>query len=117
MGEGMHRARQAIYDEDAYLDALEEADEIDRVARALAHPARRFALTLLVPGGAAAGDLAASISDTYNVTTARASQHLQQLARAGLVDVAVDGTWRWYSLPRSLGGPLIEWLQGLQSPH
>ncbi len=116
MGEGMHRARHGILDEDAYFDALEDEDEIDRVARALADPARRLALTLLVTGGAAAGDLAASISDTCNVSTARASQHLQQLARAGLVDVTVDGTWRWYSLPHTPGGPLIDWLRQLDRP-
>lgn len=109
--------RTGAYDEDAFLDELEEQEEIDRLARALADPARRFALTLLVSGGAAAGDLAASISDTYGVSTARASQHLQELARAGLVEVAVDGPWRWYALPRSPGGPLIDWLRGLERSY
>jgi DNA-binding transcriptional ArsR family regulator len=99
---------------DALLDQEEDDAEIDRLARALADPARRFALDLLVVGGAAAGDLAASISDTFGVSTARASQHLQVLAQAGLVEVTVDGPWRWYSLPRSPGGQLIDWLRGLE---
>ncbi len=100
----------------SFLDRLEEDDEIDRVARALAGPARRFALELLVVGGAAAGDLAGSISDTFGVSTARASQHLQLLARAELVEVAIDGPWRWYTLPRSPGRPLINWLRQLDRP-
>ena len=83
------------------------------MARALAEPARRFAMDLLVVGGAAAGDLAASISDTFGVSIARASQHLQTLARAGLVEVTVDGPWRWYTLPHSPGSPLIDWLHKL----
>jgi len=98
---------------DALLDQLEEAAEIDRLAHALADPARRFALELLVVGGAAAGDLAASIGDTFGVSSARASQHLRLLARAGLVEVTVDGPWRWYTLPRSPGGQLIDWLRRL----
>lgn len=102
------------YVDESYLDRLEEADEVDRVARALADPARRFALELLVVGGANAGDVAASISDTFGVSTARASQHLQLLARAGLVEVTADGPWRWYSLPRSPGSPLTDWLRGLE---
>ncbi len=101
---------------EALFDRLAEDAEIDRLARALADPARRFALDLLVVGGAAAGDLAASVSDTFGVSTARASQHLQLLARAGLVEVTVDGPWRWYSLPRSPGSPLIDWLHRLKRP-
>ncbi|MBC7298786.1 MAG: winged helix-turn-helix transcriptional regulator [Demequina sp.] len=100
-----------------FLDWLEEDEEIDHVARALADPARRFALELLVVGGAAAGDIAASISDTFGVSTARASQHLQMLARAGLVEVAVDGPWRWYALPRAPGRPLIDWLRRLERSY
>ncbi len=114
-GRPSHR-RTGAYDEDAFLDALEEEDEIDRMARALADPARRFALTLLMTGGAPAGDLAASISDNFGISTARASQHLQLLARADLVDVVIDGPWRWYTLPRSPGRPLIDWLRQLDRP-
>ena len=110
-------AELAALRDEALLDSLEDEAELDRVARALAHPARRFALELLVVGAAAAGDLAASISDTFGVSAARASQHLQLLARAGLVEVTVDGPWRWYSLPRSVGGPLRDWLRGLERPY
>lgn len=116
MGHRQRFQRAGVFDEDALLDELEEQDELDRVARALAEPARRFALTLLVTGGAAAGDLAASISDHYGVTTARASQHLQVLARAGLVEVTVDGPWRWYSLPAVPGYALRVWLGQLDRP-
>ena len=102
---------------EALLDRLEEDAELDRLARALADPARRFALELLMTGGAAAGDLAASISDTFGVSTARASQHLQLLARAGLVEVTVDGPWRWYNLPRSPGGQMVDWLRRLERSY
>ncbi|MCB2412680.1 helix-turn-helix domain-containing protein [Demequina sp. TTPB684] len=106
----------ALHDE-ALLDRLEGDAELDRVARALADPARRFALELLVVGGASAGDLAASLSDTFGISTARASQHLQLLAKAELVDVTADGPWRWYSLPRTVGRPLRDWLRGLERSY
>jgi len=94
-----------------------EADEIALVADALASPVRRFVLELLVVGGATAGDLSASISDNFGVSTARASQHLGVLARARLVDVTVEAQWRWYSLAPRAAQPLINWLRALEASY
>jgi len=94
-----------------------EADEIARIAHALASPVRRFALELLVVGGATAGDLSASISDNFGVSSARASQHLGILARACLVDVTVEAQWRWYTLAPNAAQPLIDWLRALEGSY
>ena len=91
-----------------------ETDEIAHIAHALASPVRRFALELLVVGGTNAGDLSASISDTFGISNARASQHLGILARAHLVDVTVEAQWRWYTLTPRGAQPLIEWLRALE---
>lgn len=94
-----------------------EADEVARVAHALASPVRRFALELLVVGGATAGDLAASIGDNFGVSDARASQHLAILARAGLVEVTAEAQWRWYTLAHRAAQPRIEWLRALERSY
>jgi len=91
--------------------------EIARIAHALASPVRRFVLELLVVGGTTAGDLAASISDNFGLSTARASQHLGVLARAELVNVTVEAQRRWYSLAPRAAQPLIEWLRALESSY
>ena len=94
-----------------------DEDDIARIAHALASPVRRFALELLVVGGASAGDISASIGDTFGISKARASQHLGILARAGLVDVTVDAQWRWYRLSPNAAQPLIEWLRALERSY
>jgi len=94
-----------------------EADEIAGIAHALASPVRRFVLELLVVGGATAGDLSASISDNFGVSSARASQHLGILAHARLVDVTAEAQWRWYALAPRAAQPLIDWLRALERSY
>jgi DNA-binding transcriptional ArsR family regulator len=90
--------------------------ELDAVLRALAHPVRRFLLELLVTGDAAAGDLAESAAANFGISRSRASQHLAVLVEADLLEVIVDGTWRWHRLSRSPGAIIPAWLAQLGSP-
>ncbi len=94
-----------------------DADDIARITHALASPVRRFALELLVVGGASAGDISASIIDTFGVSKARSSQHLGILSRARLVDVTADAQWRWYTLSPNAAQPLIQWLRSLERSY
>lgn len=66
---------------------------------ALAAPARRAILETLCTGPHAAGELARSAG----ISQSAASQHLQQLMRAGLAEVSRDGRQRVYrALPAGL---------------
>lgn len=87
---------------------------VDQSLSALASPVRRFLLEMLVPGSAAAGDLAASASANFGISTSRASQHLQVLARAELVDVAVVGPRREYRLNDSGLSEVVAWVATLR---
>lgn len=88
--------------------------ELQAVATAVAHPVRRFLLELLVVPDATATDLAASASDVWGISIPRASQHLQVLARAELVDVLPDGPFRYYRRNPRSGRPLGEWLRAVE---
>ncbi|GIG53356.1 ArsR/SmtB family transcription factor [Demequina activiva] len=102
----------------APIERIDSADpQLDLVLHALAHPVRRHLLELLVVGDAAAGDLAASAAVNHGISRSRASQHLAVLAEAGLVDVVVDGTWRWHRLSRLPGAIVHAWLTQLASPY
>ena len=78
--------------------------------KALAHPARRRVLELLVYGPEYAGSLAASIASEFGISATRASEHLQVLAKASLVNVVPEETWRSYSLATEGFGCVREWL-------
>ena len=98
-------------------DRIDAADpELDAALHALAHPVRRGLLELLVVGEAAAGDLAASAAANHGISLSRASQHLAVLTAAGVVEVIVDGTWRWHRLSSHPGTIIPEWLAQLASP-
>ncbi|WP_301141757.1 ArsR/SmtB family transcription factor [Demequina muriae] len=95
-------------------EQIEAHADLQRVLTALAHPARRFLLDLLIPGGTTAGDLAASVAVNFGISTKRGSQHLQVLADAGLVDVDADGPRRHYRLRPGGSDAVIEWLAQLE---
>ncbi|WP_296665419.1 metalloregulator ArsR/SmtB family transcription factor [Demequina sp.] len=98
---------------DDWSDVDGESD-LDAMLRALADPVRRYILELLRDGQGAAGDLAASAAARFGISTARASQHLQVLARSGLVRVMHDGSWRWYGISVGAAGPVAEWMRGVE---
>jgi DNA-binding transcriptional ArsR family regulator len=92
---------------------LVESGALNKVMHALAHPVRRFILELIITEGAYAGDLAASAASNFGISTQRASQHLAVLADAGLVEVAADGTWRFYRLKPGSTDVVLRWLDAL----
>ncbi|WP_214366775.1 ArsR/SmtB family transcription factor [Pseudonocardia sp. H11422] len=67
--------------------AVLEPEHLDRVFRALAHPARRDMLARLSTAPHSVGDLAAP----YAMSLAAASKHVQTLEGAGLVQRTVEG--------------------------
>ena len=91
---------------DEELDAV----ELQTIVEALAHPVRRYMIDLLEVDDALAGDLAASASAQWGISMSRASQHLQVLARAGLVDVSQDANHREYRRRSGAAQPLADWL-------
>lgn len=90
--------------------------QLDAVLTALAHPVRRYLLELLRHDGAAATDLGASAAEAFGISRSRASQHLQVLARAGLVEVHADATWRHYRFAPSSADVVVAWLDRLGKP-
>jgi DNA-binding transcriptional ArsR family regulator len=66
---------------------VEEAAEMDRVFRALAHGARREMLRRLAAGELTVGELA----EPLTMSLWAASKHVQVLEQAGLVRRTVDG--------------------------
>ncbi|WP_062527168.1 ArsR/SmtB family transcription factor [Demequina rhizosphaerae] len=97
------------------MDAdLDRAARLDATLTALADPVRRRLLELLEVGPTSAGDLAASAASLYGISHTRVSQHLKVLATAGLVDIAPDGTHRWYSLVDGAADDVADWLAGLR---
>ena len=96
-----------------WVDKLERDDELQRVLHALAHPVRRYLLSIIGPDDVSAGDLAASAAAVFGISSARGSQHLRVLADAGLVDVIAEGTWRFYR-PNPAGVTVLrDWLNEL----
>ena len=101
-------------------DDDDESWEVFRAARlelalqAIANPVRRFMLELLVPGAANAGDLCASAAAMYGISTSRASQHLQVLARAEVVDVFADRQTRAYALNETGLDAVRAWIESVR---
>ncbi len=98
----------------ALLRRLDEAEAVDAICTALAHPVRRSLLEMLDPGATHAGDLARSAAATWGISPSRVSQHLQVLARTALVDVHADGAYRNYRLVDGSADPLRAWLRRLR---
>ncbi|MDH6282013.1 DNA-binding transcriptional ArsR family regulator [Rhodococcus sp. LBL1] len=78
----------------------------DDVFLALANPARRRLLELLVDGPRTAGDLAAE----FDMSRPAVAEHLQVLRRAELVDVEPVGRQRFYRLATEPLESVSEWL-------
>jgi DNA-binding transcriptional ArsR family regulator len=75
---------------------------------AIADPVRRDILALLRKGEQPAGALV----DALGLPQPNVSKHLKALREAGLVDIRVEGPWRFYRLEAS---PLVELDQWLAS--
>ena len=93
-----------------------DAAGLDAVLHALANPVRRYLLDLLRHDGATATELGASAAAAFGISPARASQHLQVLARASLVEVQTDATWRHYRFRSGSCDVVSDWLERLGSP-
>lgn len=96
-----------------WVEELEFDDELQRVLHALAHPVRRYLLSIMVPSDASATDLAASAAAQFGISAGRGSQHLRILADAGLVEVIADGQWRYYRRQSSGADVVRTWLAEL----
>ena len=97
-------------------DGLAELDELDRVFKALAHPARRqILLALRLRGGELqSGTIAARFACAWPTVT----RHLRILREAGLVRVRVRGRERGYVLDRErlerVAGGWLAWFRGAE---
>src|SRR5262245_9972015 len=87
--------------------------EFAAVAKALAHPLRLELLEQLAQGDRSVEVLA----DRTGVSIANASQHLQQMRRAGLVIPRRDGKFVYYSLADDAVLDLIASLRGIAERH
>lgn len=77
-------------------EALTALDDVDVVFEALAAPARRqILLVLLARGGSMTSK---EVAQRFDTTWATTSRHLGTLERAGLVRVEAEGRERRYSL-------------------
>ncbi len=77
-------------------EALAALDDVDVVFEALAAPARRqILLVLLARGGSMTSK---EVAQRFDTTWATTSRHLGTLERAGLVRVEAEGRERRYSL-------------------
>ncbi|WP_084104577.1 helix-turn-helix transcriptional regulator [Demequina sp. NBRC 110056] len=94
----------------------EDRVSLDTVFDALAHPARRYLLQLLRHDGALAMDLSASVQFAWNISAARASQHLGVLRRAELVTVIPCETTRHYRFEPGSADAVVRWIDGLGKP-
>lgn len=94
--------------------SIDDAQHLDSLLAALADPVRRFLLEMASDDGAPAGSLAASATARFGISTSRASQHLQVLAQAGLVEVNAEGTVRWYRVRLGSATPVAAWLDGMR---
>ncbi|MEQ8765235.1 MAG: metalloregulator ArsR/SmtB family transcription factor [Planctomycetota bacterium] len=94
----------------ARRDPRRELEELDRVFKALAHPARRQILMVLHfrGGEMTAGGIAGRFACSWPTT----SRHLKQLEQAGLVTVESVGRERIYRIDKALLGRTAgEWLR------
>ena len=98
-------------DWEEFAARADEEREVQRIIDALRHPIRRFVIGLLQVGGTYAGDLAGSIVANFGVSAARASGHLNVLARARLVTVIPERNYRYYTLAEGAAASLATWLK------
>ncbi|MHA6793334.1 ArsR/SmtB family transcription factor [Pseudonocardia bannensis] len=86
--------------------AVPGPEHLDRVFRALAHPARRDMLARLSTAPHSVGDLAAP----YAMSLAAASKHVQTLEGAGLVQRTVEGRTHMCRLDPAPLAAVHEWI-------
>jgi DNA-binding transcriptional ArsR family regulator len=86
---------------DLPVDSIDAADEVARVAKALAHPIRVRIVQLLL---ARETCLCGQIVDELPVSQATVSQHLKVLKDAGLVRGEIDGPRVCYCADRTALG-------------
>ena len=78
----------------------------------ISEPRRREILRLVWDDELSATTIADSMPD---VTFGAVSQHLRVLRDAGIVNVRVDGRFRWYRADQDRLGPLAEYLTAMWS--
>jgi DNA-binding transcriptional ArsR family regulator len=83
-----------------------DAEEIDELLRALAHPARRDLLRLCRHEPQAAGVLTSALG----LAAASTSEHLKVLRKTGLLVLRKQGTFRRYHTDPTKLAQLHEWL-------
>jgi DNA-binding transcriptional ArsR family regulator len=85
-------------------------DPIDELFRAIAHPARREIIRYCQFDWIAAGELTAHL----DLSPATVSEHLKVLRKSELVELKIEGTWRYYrALPSALES-MLETLTALR---
>lgn len=89
--------------------AARELEEFDKVFKALAHPTRRYILTLLLAEKRmSAGEIVAYFEEAWPTIT----RHLKQLEDAGLIMSERESTQLFYSLVSGqLKTVVNKWLQ------
>ena len=92
-----------------------ELDSAVEISRALGHPARMRALTML-----RLGELCVcQITEVLGLAQSTVSNHLRELRRAGLITERRDGRWVYFSL--SEDPEAVRWiavaLQSLEGDH
>lgn len=110
-------ALRLLLEAQAERERREREVPLDALFAALASPARRTALDLLVFGATTAGDLTASLQDLYGISRSRASQHLNALARSRLTWVSADGARRVYGIEDRAVDAGLAWLTHLALPQ
>jgi DNA-binding transcriptional ArsR family regulator len=96
------------------------ADEtLDRALRAIADPTRRRILKALKAGAknavskAEGGCLCAGeIEERIQLSQPTISHHMAILTKAGLVEAARDGQWRWYRRNEKVIRQVVKTLRG-----
>jgi DNA-binding transcriptional ArsR family regulator len=81
------------------------------VLQALGTPRRREILRLVWDGERSVGEIRAALPDEVSVATV--SEHLQVLARAGLVASRSAGRFRYYRAEKAGLGSLRTWLESM----
>lgn len=82
---------------------------------ALADPARRRLLEVLVQGESPAGHLTAVAADEFGLSQPATSRHLRILRESGLVRSRVDGARRLYALEPTSLRQVDDWLSQFRS--
>lgn len=82
---------------------------------ALGDPVRRRLVELLSSGEQSAGALADAVGAEFGISQPATSRHLRVLRETGMVNAAVDGQRRLYSLRREPLDEVADWLTGVRA--